>query len=95
MIVVIGVLRCPPAEADALAPHLEAMVRESRKEQGALYFSLLFDPSEPGLVRASEIFANEEALSAHRASPHMAAWREVTAHCQRDLNVFSASAAPL
>ncbi|MGE0047058.1 MAG: putative quinol monooxygenase [Hyphomonadaceae bacterium] len=91
MIAIIGTLRFPPEEAASLKPHLETMVAATRAEPGALYFSLAFDPSEPGLVRVSEIFEDMAALEFHRASAHMKAWRAVTGGYTRDLKILDAS----
>jgi quinol monooxygenase YgiN len=71
-------------------PHLQSMVAASRHEEGALYYSLALDPSEPGLVRVSEVFRDKQALEAHRASEHMKAWRAVTSAYTRDLRYYDA-----
>jgi quinol monooxygenase YgiN len=91
MIVVIGTLRMPPEDAAHVKPHLEAMVAATRREEGALYFSLAFDPTESGLVRVSEVFRDMQALEAHRASEHMKAWRAVTGAYERDLRSYEAA----
>ena len=62
MMAVIGTLRIPPEDADAVKPHMEAMIAATRAEAGAVYFSLAFDPSEPNIVRVSEVFRDMAAL---------------------------------
>jgi quinol monooxygenase YgiN len=94
MIVIIGTLRIPAEDAPRVMPHLQSMVAASRQEEGALYFSLALDPSEPGLVRVSEVFRDKQALEAHRASEHMKAWRAVTSAYTRDLRYYDAVERP-
>jgi quinol monooxygenase YgiN len=94
MIIVIGTLRMAPEDAPRVKPHLEAMVAATRQEEGALYFSLAFDPTEPGLVRVSEIFRDMQVLEWHRASEHMKAWRAVTGAYERDLRFYEATERP-
>jgi quinol monooxygenase YgiN len=91
MIVIIGTLRIPADDAPHVMPHLESMVAASRQEEGALYFSLALDPSEPGLVRVSEVFRDMQALEMHRASEHMKAWRAATSAYVRDLRYYDAT----
>lgn len=73
MIIVAGSVRI--ANLEIAKPHIDAVIAGSRAEPGCLAYSFGFDASEPGLVRIFEAFANDEAVAAHRASPHMAAWR--------------------
>jgi len=91
MIVVIGTLRMPPEDAARIKPHLEAMIAATRKEEGALYYALAFDPIEPGLVRVSEVFRDAQAFEAHGASAHMKAWRAATNGYVRNLRFYDAT----
>jgi quinol monooxygenase YgiN len=75
MIILAGSIRVPVDKLDAARPVLETIVTATRAEPGCVAYSFSFDVMDKGLVRIFEIFANEEALAAHRASPHMAAWR--------------------
>ena len=42
------------------------------------------DMAEPGLIRAFEIYRDDEALKAHGASEHFKAWREVSGQYPRE-----------
>jgi quinol monooxygenase YgiN len=75
MIILAGSIRIPPANLKAAAPVLEAIVQGTRSEPGCLSYAFAHDVVDEGLVRIFEVFANAEALAAHRASPHMATWR--------------------
>lgn len=73
MIIIAGSVRI--ADVERAKPHMAAIVAASRGEPGCLAYSHAFDAMEPGLVRVFEVFANADAVAAHRASPHMAEWR--------------------
>lgn len=79
MIILAGSIRIPPENLERARPHLEAIVDGTRTEPGCIAYSFAHDVKNRGLVRIFEIFSNAEALAAHRASPHMAAWRAVRA----------------
>jgi quinol monooxygenase YgiN len=73
LIVIAGSVRIE--KLDVAKPHIAAIVAATRAEPGCMAYSFAHDVNEPGLVRIFEIFANAEAVAAHRASPHMAEWR--------------------
>ncbi len=75
MIVLAGSIRVPAKNIEAARPVLEAIVQGTRGEPGCIAYSFAFDLMDEGLVRIFEVFSNADALAAHRASPHMAAWR--------------------
>ncbi len=75
MIILAGSIRIPPNKLAAAAPVLKAIVQGTRSEPGCIAYSFAHDVIDEGLVRIFEVFANAEALAAHRASPHMATWR--------------------
>ena len=74
-IALAGSIRIAPGRRAEALPHLEAIVRATRTESGCLSYSFAFDVLDDHLVRIFEVFKDAEALAAHRASPHMAAWR--------------------
>jgi quinol monooxygenase YgiN len=63
---------------------MEAVIAGSRAEPGCLAYHYAEDFFTPGLFRVLEIFADEAALEAHRASAHFQTWRTVSAHCPRE-----------
>lgn len=77
MIILAGSIRVPAENIEKARPALEAIVSGSRAEPGCIAYSFSFDVLDEGLIRIFEAFSNADALAAHRASPHMAAWRAV------------------
>jgi len=75
MVILAGTIRIGPGQrARALAP-MVAMVEATRTEPGCLEYAFAFDALDDHLVRIFEVFRDDAALAAHRASAHMAAWR--------------------
>jgi len=75
IIILAGSIRIASGAREQALLHLRAMAAASRAEPGCLAFSFAFDVDDERLVRIFEVFESAEALAAHRASPHMAAWR--------------------
>jgi quinol monooxygenase YgiN len=75
-VAVAGTFRIPPQNVEALRPHLEAVIAETRSEDGCLAYSYAFDVEDAGLIRVFEHWRDQAALEAHFATPHMLAWRE-------------------
>ena len=57
-----------------MAANAEASVRD---EPGCLRFDVLQDNSDPNKFFFYEVYLDESAVEAHRASPHYARWRAV------------------
>jgi (4S)-4-hydroxy-5-phosphonooxypentane-2,3-dione isomerase len=51
-------------------------VEQSRAEPGIVAFDLLVDPSDDHHFLLVEIYRNELDPSAHKSTPHYAAWRD-------------------
>ncbi len=77
VIVLAGTIRVQQGRKAAAMPHLETIVQASSAEPGCLSYSFAFDVLDDHLIHIFEVFENAEALAAHRASAHMAAWRAV------------------
>jgi quinol monooxygenase YgiN len=77
MLILAGSLRIPAGRRDAALLHLQEMADASRAEPGCLAFSFGLDVGDDHLIRIFEVFADREALAAHRNSPHMARFRVV------------------
>jgi autoinducer 2-degrading protein len=60
-------------EHDAL--HSEA------DEPGCLRFNVLQDTQDPNVYVFYEIYRDQAALEAHRATPHFAVWRQASEEC--------------
>ena len=76
MIVVTGHVRIAPEAVEALRPHMQRMLEESRKEDGCLLYAYGEDVLDPGLIRVVERWRDWESLAAHGRAPHMAPWRQ-------------------
>jgi quinol monooxygenase YgiN len=92
MIILSVFLRVPPGEVEALKPHMRKVIAASRAEPGCLFYSLAEDIAEPGVIRAFEIYRDDDALKAHGASEHFRVWREASGQYPREeRQLFDAS----
>ena len=74
MIAVIATLRAKPDKADEfqrLFTHLAEQVRAN--ESGNISYQLCRSRTEPNTYKVLELYRDEEALAAHRASDHFRA----------------------
>src|SRR5262245_13530930 len=77
MVILAGTIRIGAGHrAQALAP-MAKMVEATRAEPGCVVYSFAFDLLDDHLVRIFEVFVDDAALAAHRASAHMSEWRAV------------------
>ena len=75
MLLILGTVRLPAENIGAARQAMEAMIRASRAEDGCLDYAYAVDLLDPGLVRVTEAWRDQEALDAHFASDHLKAWR--------------------
>ena len=75
MIILAGTIRIEPGKRDQALIAIERMIEATRAEEGCRAYSFAFDVLDDHLIRIFELFDDEAALAAHRASPHMAEWR--------------------
>ncbi len=74
---VIATLRAAPGKADALAALLREQAAVVRKEEpGCLAYIPHRDAVDPDAFVFYEVYRDQAAFEAHRASPHLAAFRE-------------------
>lgn len=77
MIIVEGWVRLDTKDIEALRGAATEMMRATRSaEPGCLEYAFAVDLAEPGLLRVIERWADEAALAAHFATPHMAAFNQ-------------------
>jgi quinol monooxygenase YgiN len=99
MIVINGAIRIPADKLDQARPLMKAVIEETRKEDGCLFYSFGEDVLQPGLIVVAEAWRDEGCLGAHLSSPHFAAWRDAGAELgvsDRQLTVYEAvSSKPL
>lgn len=79
MILVIRNIRCPVEALDRLRAPMAEVVAASRAEDGCLEYAYGEDMLDPGLIRISEVWRDQEALERHFTQPHMDAWRAARA----------------
>ena len=92
MLILSVFLRVPPDQVEVLRPHMEAVVAASRAEPGCLFYTLAEDIAEPGLIRAFEVYTDDDALKAHGESEHFKAWRAASGQYPReDRTVYDAT----
>ncbi|MBI1251490.1 MAG: antibiotic biosynthesis monooxygenase [Alphaproteobacteria bacterium] len=72
---VIGHLRFPPESMEALKPHLQRLILETRARDGCIAYDAAIDVFEPGRIRFSEVWPDIQSLEAHLVAPHIAPWR--------------------
>jgi quinol monooxygenase YgiN len=75
VIVVIGYLKIPPEKMVLAKPAIRAVVTATLKEPGCLLYAFSEDAIEPGTIRIAEKWDGWDALKAHGAMAHLAAWR--------------------
>lgn len=67
---IVAMLTARPGKDDALRDLLDTMLVPSRAESGNLRYDLWVDQAEPGRFVLDELYADADALAAHRASAH-------------------------
>jgi quinol monooxygenase YgiN len=84
MLILSVLVRVPPGEVAALRPHMRKVIAASRAEPGCIFYSLAEDVAEPGVIRAFEIYRDDDALKAHGTSEHFKVWREASGQYPRE-----------
>ncbi len=74
MIIIAGTISFDPAKREALESGFAAMQAETLQEAGCYGYEIYNSRTEPGTVLIFEKWADDDALAAHMASPHMAAF---------------------
>ena len=94
MIILAGTIRIATGKRDDAARLLEPLIHATRSEPGCISYSFASDLLDAHVLRIFEVFRDEAALAAHRASPPMAAWRAAAPSLgisDRDLWQYEAS----
>ena len=68
-----------PDQVEAFLAATEANATASRSEPGILRFDVLSDRTVPAHVVLVEVYRDEAAAAAHKATAHYAAWRDTVA----------------
>jgi quinol monooxygenase YgiN len=78
-VAIAGTYRVPPENFARLKPHLDAVLSNSRAEDGCEIYSHAQDVQDPGLIRVFEIWRDPAAFDGHQNAPHVAVWRAACA----------------
>lgn len=74
MIVVSGIMTFDPASHDRVVELARTLTHETLKEPGCRTYGFWADPDTRGHFRLFEEWDSQEALTAHFATPHFAAF---------------------
>lgn len=69
---VVAIIPAKPETEDAVRAALQALVVETRQQEGCLAYDLFESSSSPDTFVMVERWASQEALDQHLASPHVA-----------------------
>ncbi len=67
---IMAVLVAKPGKTDDLKALLDGMIAPSRSEAGNLRYDLWVDQAEAGRFILDELYASNDAIASHRATPH-------------------------
>lgn len=79
MIIVMGHATLAPGEIDRLSAEMEAQISATRAEDGCLHYGFARDVLAPDTLIITERWRDNDAIAAHFASPHMAAFNAALA----------------
>jgi quinol monooxygenase YgiN len=77
LIIITAKVEIDPAHLGELKAAVAAMETASRAEAGCIDYAFSQELSNPAIVRIAERWQSMEALTAHFATPHMAAFNKV------------------
>jgi quinol monooxygenase YgiN len=63
-----------PGEEETVRAALEKLSAPSREEPGNLYYQAYQDPAEPNVFRIFEVYADQDAVTAHTQYEHFTTW---------------------
>jgi quinol monooxygenase YgiN len=72
MLIVSGIISMDPSGFDQAVALTGPLVEATLAEEGNITYGFWSDPNQPGVFRVYEEWADEDALNAHMATPHMA-----------------------
>ena len=97
MLVLVVSIETTADNIAAVKDAIAAMETASRAEEGCHDYTFSVELSDPNRLRIAECWENEEALKAHFATPHMAAFNEAMAKVapsSMDLKCYEATEVP-
>lgn len=91
MIIVMGTVRVPVENIDAIRPMMAKVIAASLAEDGCIQYAYAQDVLDPELIHVAEKWRNKAALEAHFQMLHMKVWAEERATLglfQRKIRMF-------
>lgn len=88
MLIVLAKAKVSAEALDAARPAIAAMVAASNAEAGCIAYAFTQDLGDPSIIHIVEKWQDDAALTAHFATPHMAAFG--AAISALDFNVIEA-----
>lgn len=79
MIYVVATTQVKPEHRDAYVAGAKECIAETQKEKGCIYYDSHVSVNDPNRFVVVERWATREDLAAHARSPHMKAWRSLSA----------------
>jgi (4S)-4-hydroxy-5-phosphonooxypentane-2,3-dione isomerase len=79
--VLVVLLQVRPEKDEQFLTAIEANAQASRTEPGCRRFDVVRDNVDPNHYILYEIYDDEAAFQAHRATAHFAEWRKAAAEC--------------
>jgi quinol monooxygenase YgiN len=76
-VIVMGSVRLALGEIERVAESMRLQVEATRAENGCEHYSFARDAIEPDLLHIAESWRDDDALSAHFTTPHMATFNAV------------------
>jgi (4S)-4-hydroxy-5-phosphonooxypentane-2,3-dione isomerase len=76
MVAVVVHLQVNPDSLDQFVAETKANARKSRQESGIVRFDLIQQVDDPSRFVLYEVYRDEKAIEAHRATAHYAKWRD-------------------
>lgn len=90
---IVAILTARPGKAEALRALLDSMLEPSRAEAGNLRYDLWVDQADPNRFVLDELYRDNAAIAAHRASPHFQGYlSKINALAERTAVVLDAVA---
>src|SRR5579862_4267222 len=80
-VAVFGTLRFPSERIAEVLPHLKTLVETTYRSDGCIAYDAAVDVFDPGLLRFSELWPDQETLKRHLRAPHLAPWRAAARNC--------------
>jgi quinol monooxygenase YgiN len=79
MLIVAGEIRMQSGTRDQFLAAVGSLVAATLLEHGCQTYAFTPDPDDADLIRLYELWDDEESLTAHLGSPHIAAWQSTSA----------------